>query len=249
MNRRTRCGWIVLAAVVFAGTTTTLYGAGSSAAVAATQPGPALSGPTQPLVALVDDHEAFAQPNAASLPLVLVSAHRPLTGEQTVLPVVGSLNVRGGARWLDVLLPGRPNGRTGWISARNTVASTTSFAIIVDTATRRLTVFQYGHSVLNVSVVVGKSSTPTPLGKFFVEEVVQLSPRAVGAPYAFALSARSNVLQEFDGGPGQIALHGLGNIGGVLGTAVSHGCVRLATTTLAWMVTRISPGVRVTIEN
>ena len=56
------------------------------------------------------------------------------------------------------------------------------------------------------------------------------------------------MLQEFDGGPGQIAVHGLANIGGVPGTAVSHGCVRLANATMRWLVIRIGPGVPVTIS-
>jgi lipoprotein-anchoring transpeptidase ErfK/SrfK len=97
--------------------------------------------------------------------------------------------------------------------------------------------------------VVGKPSTPTPHGTFFVEEVIQLRPRDVGAPFALALSARSNVLQEFNGGPGQIGVHGLSNVGGVLGTAVSHGCVRLANATMRWLVLRIGPGVPVTITS
>ena len=71
--------------------------------------------------------------------------------------------------------------------------------------------------------VVGKPSTPTPTGHFFVEEAGALRPQYVGAPYALALSARSNVLQEFEGGPGQIALHGTANVGGVLGTACRTG--------------------------
>jgi len=71
----------------------------------------------------------------------------------------------------------------------------------------------------------------------------------VGAPFALALSARSNVLQEFDGGPGQVALHGLANVGGVLGTAVSHGCVRLDNDVMRWLVVRIGPGVPVTITS
>jgi lipoprotein-anchoring transpeptidase ErfK/SrfK len=94
---------------------------------------------------------------------------------------------------------------------------------------------------------VGKPATPTPLGAFFVEEAVQLRSEDAGAPFALALSARSDVLQEFDGGPGQIALHGLSNVGGVLGTAVSHGCVRLADEATRWLVVRIGPGVPVTI--
>jgi hypothetical protein len=49
-----------------------------------------------------------------------------------------------------------------------------------------------------------------------------LQPTEVGAPYARP-ERPSYVLQEFDGGPGQIAFHGLANVGGVLGTAVSHG--------------------------
>jgi lipoprotein-anchoring transpeptidase ErfK/SrfK len=73
--------------------------------------------------------------------------------------------------------------------------------------------------------VVGKPSTPTPLGRFFVEETVKLNRQDAGAPYALALSARSNVLQEFDGGDGQTALHGTNNIDGILGTATSHGCI------------------------
>lgn len=69
-----------------------------------------------------------------------------------------------------------------------------------------------------------------------------------GGPYALALSARSNVLQEFDGGSGQIALHGRDALGGTLGAAESHGCVRLATASIAWLAQRIGPGVPVRIE-
>lgn len=38
-------------------------------------------------------------------------------------------------------------------------------------------------------------------------------------------------------------------VGGVLGSAVSHGCVRLANGTMRWLVLRIGPGVPVTITN
>ena len=48
-----------------------------------------------------------------------------------------------------------------------------------------------------------------------------------GGPIALALSARSNVFAEFEGGPGQIGIHGRDNLGGTLGQAESHGCVRL----------------------
>ena len=109
-------------------------------------------------------------------------------------------------------------------------------------------VYDRGRAIRVFKAIVGKPSTPTPHGTFFVEESIQLRSTDAGAPFALALSARSNVLQKFDGGPGQIALHGLGNVGGVLGTAVSHGCVRLAGSVMRWLVGRIGPGVPVTIR-
>ena len=160
-----------------------------------------------------------------------------------MLPVLGRV---GG--WLHVRLPGRPNGRTGWIRARGTAAAQTPWHIVVDTRLRRVLVYRTARIVRTFRAVVGKRSTPTPTGTFFVEEAVRLSPRDVGAPFALALSARSNVLQEFDGGPGQIAVHGLANVGGVLGTAESHGCVRLSGDAMRWLVVRVGAGVPVTVN-
>lgn len=203
--------------------------------------------PTQKVAALLSAHEAFSKPTRGAAPIELVQAYRPLTNERTVLPVLGEKTGAKGVRWLHVMLPGRPNGHTGWIEQRATRASTTRWHIVVDTSRRRVIVYKSGRPVHIVKAVVGKPSTPTPRGEFFVEEAIQLRASDVGAPFALALSARSNVLQEFDGGPGQIGVHGLMNVGGVLGTAVSHGCVRLDNGTMRWLVVRIGPGVPVTI--
>jgi hypothetical protein len=198
--------------------------------------------PIQRLVALRSTHEAFAQPTGKSAHLARVQARRPLTGERTVLPLLGA---RG--NWLHVRLPGRPNGHAGWIRLEGTGLRRTDWHLVVQTSRRRVTVYRLGRAIRVFKAIVGKPSTPTPHGEFFVEESVQLRATDVGAPFALALSARSNVLQEYRGGPGQIALHGLDNIGGVLGTAVSHGCIRLADGAMRWLVARVGPGVPVTI--
>jgi lipoprotein-anchoring transpeptidase ErfK/SrfK len=98
-----------------------------------------------------------------------------------------------------------------------------------------------------LQAVVGKPSTPTPIGEFFVEETLRMAPGEPGGPFALATSARSNALQEFEGGPGQIAIHGRDNLGGTPGNAESHGCVRLATTSIDWLIGRIEPGTPVSI--
>jgi lipoprotein-anchoring transpeptidase ErfK/SrfK len=123
----------------------------------------------------------------------------------------------------------------------------TGWRIMVDLAARRLRVYHDGRTVRTFQAVIGKPSTPTPTGQFFVEETVQMPVGHPGGPYALALSARSNALQEFEGGPGQIAIHGRDDLGGTLGAAESHGCVRLATASIDWLATRIDPGTPVKI--
>jgi lipoprotein-anchoring transpeptidase ErfK/SrfK len=201
----------------------------------------------QEVAVLFSAHTARSAPNMRSRALESVPALRPLTAERTTLPVLGHKASANGRHWLRVLLPGRPNGHTGWIKQRLTTRAVTRWRIVVTTGNRRVTVYHSGRAVRTFKAVVGKPSTPTPFGRFFVEEAIELRSGDVGAPYALALSARSTVLQEFDGGPGQIALHGLSNVGGVLGTAVSHGCIRLDNAAMRWLVRRIGPGVPVTI--
>jgi lipoprotein-anchoring transpeptidase ErfK/SrfK len=202
---------------------------------------------TQELVVLLSAHSAHRTPEASSAQLALVAARRPITGEQTTLPVLARSIASDGGRWLLVLLPGRPNGASGWIAERGTRPSVTAWSIVVDLAARRVQVYSEGHLVKVFRAVVGKPSTPTPTGEFFVEESLQMQAGEPGGPFALALSARSNVLQEFEGGPGQIAIHGLENLGGTLGTSASHGCIRLARASIDWLASRISPGTPVTI--
>lgn len=228
--------------LVLLATSVALVAQGWTGTAAASNATAAVVKPTQELVILLRSHEAHSQPTAASALLVLVPAQTPITGERTTLPVLAHEG-----RWLEVMLPGRPDGHTGWIDRAATTLLLTDWHVVVDRARKQVTVYHAGLAVRTFEAIVGKPSTPTPTGEFFVEESVALRASDVGAPFALALSARSNVLQEFDGGPGQIALHGLSNIGGVLGTAVSHGCVRLADAAMRWLVVRIAPGTPVTI--
>ena len=201
----------------------------------------------QELAVLVSQHSAHKAPEAGSPLVATVSPIRPITGEPTTLPVLARSIGAGGVMWLQVMLPGRPDGLTGWIAQPGTRAAVTPWRITVNLHTRRVTVYNDGARVRMFKAVVGKPSTPTPTGQFFVEEVVQMQPGEPGGPFALALSARSNALQEFEGGPGQIAMHGRDNLGGTLGAAESHGCVRLGTEAIDWLAARVGGGTPVTI--
>jgi lipoprotein-anchoring transpeptidase ErfK/SrfK len=108
-------------------------------------------------------------------------------------------------------------------------------------------VYRDGLAARRFRAVIGKSSTPTPRGEFFIEEALAISPRDVGGPFALAASARSDVLQEFNGGPGQIGIHGIDGLPDALGSAASHGCVRVSTRAITWMARRIGGGVPLTV--
>jgi lipoprotein-anchoring transpeptidase ErfK/SrfK len=203
--------------------------------------------PIQDLIVLTKAHRATSTLRSHPSKITAVRAIAPITGARTVLPVIARAATPAGAQMLRVMLPGRPNGSKGWIAQKATVATTTSWHLVVRTRSRDVVVYRYGRRVRTFGAVVGKPSTPTPHGRFFVEESVRMVPGSAGAPFALALSARSNVFQEFDGGPGQIAIHGVGNLGGSPGTAISHGCVRLANRNIRWLAARIFPGVPVDI--
>lgn len=202
--------------------------------------------PSQPVAALLASHRVFTTPGGRVLDSV--SWRRPITGERTVLPVLAERMARG-RQWLRVLLPGRPNGHSGWIKAAGTHAGVIRWHIVISLSARRAWIYFSGRLRRSWLVVVGKPSTPTPTGHFFVEENVAEPPSFAGAPFALALSARSNVFTEFDGGPGQVALHGVGGgLGGTPGQAQSHGCVRFTNADITWLAARIAPGTPVTIE-
>jgi hypothetical protein len=140
-----------------------------------------LGTPSQELAVLLADHAAMASPSTSAVREQEVSDVRPITGERTVLPVLASRTTAKGIKWFDVRLPGRPNGRTGWILQRKTFAEMTNWRIVVDTTTRQVLVYDGGAIAKNYLAIVGSAAAPTPIGQFFVEEDVELVSTAPGA--------------------------------------------------------------------
>jgi hypothetical protein len=171
-----------------------------------------------------------------------VAATRPITGERTVLPVIREI-----PGWDRVRLPQRPDDSTGWVSTNHTSAGSTPWMIYVNRAERKARIFHSGRLLRTFSVVVGRPSLPTPAGAFFVAEDIDEGDVVTG-PYALATSAYSNVLQEFEGGPGQVALHGRDGLPEPLGTASSHGCIRFANQAITWLAQRVTLGTPIDID-
>lgn len=153
---------------------------------------------------------------------LLVLKKRDGNGTQRAFLVHGT---RG--KWVHVYLPTRPNGSLGWVRARAVKMYSNRYRVVVRLRAHRLQLWRKRHLVATYPVAVGTSSTPTPRGLYYIVELLQPSnPGGSYGPYSFGLSAHSNVLQTFAGGDGRVGLHGT-NEPGLIGSSVSHGCIRL----------------------
>jgi lipoprotein-anchoring transpeptidase ErfK/SrfK len=150
--------------------------------------------------------------------------------------------------WLRVLLPTRPNGSTGWISRAGVQITVTPYRLVISMSKHRLDVVYRGRRVARYPVGVGTVATPTPKGTYYLTELIQ-PPDPTGAygPYAFGLSAFSNTLKTFAGGPGQLGLHGTDAPQG-LGHDVSHGCLRVANPVITRLAHEIPLGTPLDID-
>lgn len=148
-------------------------------------------------------------------------------GYPTVFGVVGVRTDRScKPTWYRVQLPVAPNGSTGWIAASAVRTYPVASSIVVKLSTRSLVVYRSGRPVFHARVAVGAPQTPTPIGRYFVDERFLLSdPNGPFGVAALGISAHSDVLTTWvQGGP--IALHGTDDPAS-LGSAASHGCIRL----------------------
>ena len=143
-----------------------------------------------------------------------------------VYPALRRFTDRRGRGWIRVRIPGRPNGRTGWVRAfalgpLNRVRT----RLVVNRGTLRATLYRSGRRIWRSRIGVGTPSTPTPRGHFWIREKFKTAnPGGSFGPYAFGTGAYS-VLSEWPGG-GVIGIHGTSQPGLIPGRP-SHGCVRL----------------------
>jgi hypothetical protein len=149
--------------------------------------------------------------------------------------------------WARVYLPTRPNGSSGWVRRSQVRILVDWYRIRVDLGRRRLTVRRLGRVWMRERIGVGRAATPTPTGRYYVVELIQLTdPNGPYGPYAFGISAHSNVYTRFGGGDGEIGIHGTDYPQGI-GLRVSHGCIRLPNAAIVRLAKTIPLGTPVDV--
>jgi hypothetical protein len=151
-----------------------------------------------------------------------------------------------GDEWLQVRIPMRPNGHKGWVrsSALGPLYHVRSL-LVVDRSKLRATLFRRGHRRWSAPVGVGKASTPTPAGHFWITEKFRThNPGGLYGPVAFGTSDYS-VLSDWPGG-GVIGIHGTDEPALIPGRP-SHGCIRVKNQAIShlWRLMPIGTPVRI----
>jgi hypothetical protein len=152
-----------------------------------------------------------------------------------------------GNEWVKLRIPGRPNGRTGWVS-RQLLGTfhRTQWLIVISLNRRQLKAYFDGHLRRSAPVGVGKPSTPTPAGRFWIRERFRITDRSNPYwPYALGTSDYST-LSEWPGG-GVVGIHGPFGEPQTIPGDPSHGCVRMRDADIAWLGPRVTLGTPVEI--
>ena len=152
-----------------------------------------------------------------------------------------------GRAWIEVRVPGRPNGRTGWV--RRTALGpfhVVRTSLVVDRSRLRATLFEDGKRIWSSPVGVGAPGTPTPGGRFYVRQKLRnLGGSPIYGPWAFGTSAYA-VLSDWPGG-GVVGIHGTDQPQ-LLPGRVSHGCVRVPNRAIARLARLMPVGTPVRIR-
>lgn len=147
-------------------------------------------------------------------------------GQAELYLVLREERLASGAAWLRVEVPGRPNGRSGWVpEGALGPLHVVHERLLVDQRSLRATLYDEGREIFNAPIGVGAPGTVTPDGSFYVtEKLITLDDPAYG-PYAIGTSAYAPTLSEWPGG-GVVGIHGTDEPQLIPGRP-SHGCVRM----------------------
>jgi len=153
---------------------------------------------------------------------------------------------RYGHAWVKVALPGRPNGKSGW-TRRESLGRyhSVGLTLVIDRGRLRATLLRAHRRLWHAPVGVGKPSTPTPAGVFWIRERFSVSGQTLYGPFAFGTSAYS-VLSDWPGG-GVVGIHGT-NAPELIPGRPSHGCIRLRNGDISWLARHVPVGTPVIIR-
>jgi hypothetical protein len=148
--------------------------------------------------------------------------------------------------WYRISVPGRPNGRMGWVPAWSVKLRPTVAKVEVHRRSRRIVLFWHGRRVWRGRIAVGAPGMETPLGLYYA--TARFVPHDDPYLTVFAVETSGySKLTEWPGG-GVFGIHGTPEPW-LLGKAVSHGCIRVSAQTARKLRRYVPLGTPIVITN
>jgi hypothetical protein len=161
-------------------------------------------------------------------------------------PLVFVVTQDDGGDWLRVKVLARPNNQEGWVLRSDVALSEVRTHVELVLSTFHLKAWDGDRLIAETDVVVGKDSTPTPIGSSFVTEKIPRPVSGAYGPWILATSHYSEALDDFDGGLPQVAFHGT-NTPALIGTKASNGCVRMPNDVDQMLADQLPAGTPITV--
>lgn len=194
---------------------------------------------------------ALGAPRTGAKPRMRLVGATTWTGSAQRLMVTGRHTDARGRDWVRVQLPVRPNASNGWVPAGRLRLSTTRVRFEVHLGSRRLEIWRGTRRIAAWPAGIGRPGTPTPVGRFAIQDPVPTLPewRGVYGRFTLTLTAHSPTLRRFMGGDALVAIHGAGTgRSWRVGRASSYGCVILSEPALAVSARYARAGTPVVID-
>lgn len=223
-------------------------------------PTPAAIAPTDPwevnvLIAKPDTSfvPVFDAPDGETFDLVDVDY---ITGAETPYPLQSPtyfgndlallvLEGKPGDDWALVRVPVRPNDKAVYVQTAFFNWETHNYHITIDLSETSVQVFKGDELIASNQAVVGQEGRPTPVVRTYIDEKIPGDGGAYGS-WILSLGAFSEDLSSFSGGLPKLAIHGT-NEPGLMGQAVSSGCVRLPNDVIEFIADNVPVGTTVDI--
>ena len=207
--------------------------------------------------------ESEANPAPRPSLLAAIPGDLPITSRPGSGKVIGTMP--GGSRFYDeplkaVVLERSGNGRfgrvsipysgsrsTGWIRIEGLGLSNTPYSVHADLSKHSITVTRLDKVIARFPAATGAAASPTPIGKYFVTDLVDIPAGGSFGSFAFGLSGiQTNLPAGWSGGD-QLAIHGTQDPSSI-GTAASAGCLRVSERALDRLKPLLQLGTPVTIR-
>jgi lipoprotein-anchoring transpeptidase ErfK/SrfK len=251
VRHRGRLVGVVLALAVLSGTATACSSSEPALDSQVTLPAEAAAAPGTSYVARPKAEgmiSFLSAPDPAAAAVAEIPNPRPLDADPPIPVPLVLLVADQQPGWVQMYLPIRPNGSTGWLPADQVTLSTHPYRIeaLLDDFTLR--VLKNDQVIYETAIGVSRDNAPTPGGLYYTTELIQPpTDDTVYGRYAYGLSGFSETFNSFNGGAGQLGIHGT-NEPDKIGQKVSAGCIRLRNEDITYLVETLKLPVGVPVE-